>query len=81
MDRVHWIAMAGFTERAGRLAHQIHALRALGYIRTLAQILTALSGDRDLEMLMPDSTVVRAHQHAAGAQKKSRKRMVARAAD
>lgn len=34
------------------------------------QMLTVLSGDRDLEMLMLDSTVVRAHQHAAGAQKK-----------
>jgi transposase len=45
------------------------------------QILTALSGDRDLEMLMLDSTVVRVHQHAAGAQKKrGRKRLAVRAA-
>src|SRR6218665_1477305 len=29
-----------------------------------------VSGDRDLKMLMIDSTVVRAHQHAAGAKKK-----------
>ena len=33
-------------------------------------ILKAVSGDKDLEVLMIDSTVVRAHQHAAGAQKK-----------
>ena len=33
-------------------------------------ILNAVSGDKDLEVLMIDSTVVRAHQHAAGAQKK-----------
>ena len=33
-------------------------------------ILDAVSGDKDLEVLMIDSTVVRAHQHAAGAQKK-----------
>ena len=30
----------------------------------------ALGSDQDLEALMIDSTVVRAHQHAAGAQKK-----------
>ena len=33
-------------------------------------ILDAVSGDKDLEVLMIDSTVVRTHQHAAGAQKK-----------
>ena len=31
------------------------------------QILEALGGDPDLEQLLLDSTVVRAHQHAAGA--------------
>lgn len=34
------------------------------------KILIAVSGDKDFEVLMIDSTVVRAHQHAAGAQKK-----------
>lgn len=34
------------------------------------RIVEAVSGDRDLEALMMDSTAVRAHQHAAGAQKK-----------
>jgi transposase len=34
------------------------------------QVLAQLGTDRDLEALMIDSTVVRAHQHAAGAQKK-----------
>jgi transposase len=33
-------------------------------------IIDVVSGDRDMEILMIDSTVVRAHQHAAGAQKK-----------
>lgn len=33
------------------------------------RILEAVSGDKDLEVLMLDSTVVRAHQHSAGAQK------------
>ena len=33
-------------------------------------IMSVLGADQDLEVLMIDSTVVRAHQHAAGAQKK-----------
>jgi putative transposase len=34
------------------------------------KLMTVLGADQDLEALMIDSTVVRAHQHAAGAQKK-----------
>ena len=34
------------------------------------RVVKAVSGDPDLETLMIDSTAVRAHQHAAGAQKK-----------
>ena len=34
------------------------------------RIIDTVSGDRDMEVFMIDSTVVRAHQHAAGAQKK-----------
>ena len=34
------------------------------------RILDAVSHDKDFEVLMIDSTIVRAHQHAAGAQKK-----------
>jgi len=42
----------------------------------------ALSTEPDLQALLLDSTIVRAHQHAAGAQKKPvRKRSAARAAD
>ena len=33
------------------------------------EIVEALGGDEDLEVLMLDSTIVRAHQHAAGAKK------------
>jgi putative transposase len=45
------------------------------------RIIAAISDDADLEALLIDSTVVRAHQHAAGAQKKkARKRSGARAA-
>jgi len=35
-----------------------------------ARMAQALKGDADLEQLFVDSTIVRAHQHAAGAQKK-----------
>jgi transposase len=44
-----------------------------------ARIIQTISDDADLEALLIDSTVVRAHQHAAGAQKKqARKRSGAR---
>lgn len=38
------------------------------------RIATAVSQDPDMEALMIDSTIVRAHQHAAGAQKKPGRR-------
>lgn len=42
----------------------------------------ALAGDAELERIFIDSTIVRAHQHAAGAQKKKDpKRSVGRAED
>ena len=45
------------------------------------RVIKAVSNDVDLEALFIDSTVVRAHQHAAGAQKnKARKPWGARAA-
>jgi transposase len=45
------------------------------------RVIDAISNDVDLEALFIDSTVVRAHQHAAGAQKKkARKRSGARVA-
>jgi len=44
------------------------------------RVIEAVSDDVDLEALFIDSTVVRAHQHAAGAQKKrGRRRSGARA--
>lgn len=45
------------------------------------RVIHAVSEDADLETLLIDSTIVRAHQHAAGAQKKKAlKRSGARAA-
>lgn len=41
----------------------------------LDRMLEAMSRDADMEWLMIDSTVIRAHQHAAGARKKKGARM------
>ena len=41
----------------------------------LDQILAALAREADLEWLMIDSTIVRAHQHAAGASRQKGGRM------
>ena len=48
-----------------------------------ARVAEALRGDADREALFIDSTVVRAHQHSAGAFKKTRaiRRLVARVVD
>lgn len=44
------------------------------------RVIEAVSTDADLQALLLDSTIVRAHQHAAGAQKKkARKRSADRA--
>jgi len=44
------------------------------------RVIESVSTDADLQSLLLDSTIVRAHQHAAGAQKKQvRKRSAARA--
>jgi putative transposase len=46
------------------------------------RVIDAVRTDADLQALLLDSTIVRAHQHAAGAQKKkARKRSADRAAD
>jgi len=41
----------------------------------LDEVLAALSREADLEWLMIDSTIVRAHQHAAGASRQKGGRM------
>ena len=44
------------------------------------RVIEAVSTDRDLQSILIDSTIVRAHQHAAGAQKKKvRRRLDVRA--
>jgi hypothetical protein len=47
----------------------------LDEILALDEILTALASEADLEWLMIDLTIVRAHQHAAGARRQKGGRM------
>ena len=41
------------------------------------RVFAALAGDADVEEVFIDSTVIRVHQHAAGAQKKTARRRLA----
>ena len=77
MDAILGIARTGapwpdLPERFGKYdtAYQRFNRRAKSGV--LARVMQALGGDADLEHLLIDSTVVRAHQHAAGAGKKGR---------
>lgn len=65
MDAVLWIARTGaprpdVPRRFNRWAES----------GVLARVVEALNADADLESLLIDSTVIRAHQHAAGAERK-----------
>ncbi len=53
------------------LACDVDALLARGKNGVWQRIIPAIRHDADLEALLIDSTIVRAHQHAAGAQKKT----------
>ena len=78
--------MAGFAERLRPLAHDLQALRWQRWIErgvwwNILGLLKRLKGV-ELKIVFLDSTVVRAHQHAAGAaQKKAIRPSVAPAAD
>ena len=63
------VARLGFGIRD--LACDVHALLAGGKKGVWQRILGAIRHDADWEALRMDSTVVRAHQHAAGAPKKT----------
>jgi transposase len=74
LDALLWMARSGgrwrdLPERFG--AYQSVKRRYYRWIKmgVLDRILAALAREADLEWLMIDSTIVRAHQHAAGARK------------
>ena len=53
------------------MAHRLPALQPLVPSRRLGRSFKALSEDADFEYILVDSTIVRAHQHSAGAPKKA----------
>ena len=80
MDAVLWMARSGgrwkdLPERFGKVSTVKD--RYYDWIErgVFAEIFQALSGEADMEWLMVDSTIVRAHQHAAGARRQKGGRM------
>lgn len=63
------------------MEQRLPALQSMECQRRLVRIFEAMSDDPDFEYLIVDSTIVRAHQHAAGAKKGGLKikRLAARA--
>jgi len=79
IDAVLWIARTGapwsdLPARFGPYDTAFQRFNRWAKAGRWAVILEALGGDADLESLLIDSTVVRAHQHAAGARKKAANR-------
>ena len=74
MDAILWIARTGapwpdLPERFGKYDTAYQRFNRWAKSGVLRRVMEALGGDADLEHLLIDSTVVRAHQHAAGAEK------------
>jgi putative transposase len=74
LDAVLWIARTGapwpdLPERFGTYDTVYQRFNRWAKRGVWARIMEALGGDADLEHLLLDSTVIRAHQHAAGAKK------------
>ena len=75
IDAVLWMARAGarwrdLPERFGRSGTVKQRYYDWVERGVFAEIFAALSAEADLEWLSIDSTIVRAHQHAAGARRK-----------
>jgi putative transposase len=74
VDAVVWIAKTGapwrdLPERFGNWNSVFQRFNRWCKQGVWRRILEVLGGDPDLEHLLLDSTIVRAHQHAAGAKK------------
>src|SRR3954452_11503011 len=75
VDAVLWIARTGapwrdLPERFGDWNTTFRRVSRWAKGGVWARVMEALGADADLEHLLIDSTVIRAHQHAAGAGKK-----------
>jgi putative transposase len=76
VDAVLWIARTGagwrdLPERFGEWNNTFQRFSRWAKSGVWAKVMEALGGDADLEHLLIDSTVIRAHQHSAGAPKKA----------
>jgi transposase len=74
VDAVLWLVRAGApctrpARRVRQLEQRVQTLPTMGKKGRLAGLFAELGENPDLEYLIIDSTIVRAHQHAAGAQK------------
>ena len=75
VEAVLWIARTGSPWRdlppqLGNWHNVYTRFSRWGKTGVWQRVVEAVSTDADLQALMVDSTIVRAHQHAAGAQKK-----------
>jgi transposase len=75
VDAVLWVARTGapwrdLPERFGNWNNVFQRFTRWAKSGVWARVMEALGGDADLEHLLIDSTVIRAHQHSAGAEKK-----------
>jgi transposase len=69
VDRAHGLSLARSSGGVWRLEQRIPALQSMERQGVWRRIFEAVSDDPDFEYLIVDSTIVRAHQHAAGAKK------------
>jgi transposase len=79
MDALLWIARTGapwpdLSDRFGKFDTVYQRFNRWAKSGVLARVMVVLSDDADLENLLIDSTVVRAHQHAAEPKKRGKRR-------
>jgi hypothetical protein len=67
VDRAHWQPMARFAARLRTVEQCVPTLCQVVESGNWHAVPAKLAGDADLEEVFIDSTIVRAHQHAAGA--------------
>ena len=70
MDRTHGSPWRDLPPSLGNWHNVYTRFSRWGKTGVWQRVVAAVSTDTDLQSLLLDSTVVRAHQHAAGAQKK-----------
>jgi transposase len=69
VDRAHGLAVARSARGLGEWNSVFRRFSRWSYKGVWRRIFAAMSDDADFEYLIVDSTIIRAHQHAAGAKK------------